>query len=100
MIRLYAREFHPRKSERVTKYPSHSMSRTADPLPRQIVGAIKRRDWTVLTLMLHPYLHWTRPTGEVIRGRKNVLAYLAKTPIDKPPVHHELRDGQIYRWFE
>ncbi len=36
-----------------------------------------RRDWDELRLLLHPY--WTSSDGRTIRGRRNVLAYLAAT---------------------
>ncbi len=38
--------------------------------------------------------------NQVIRGRKRVLAYLAVTPVERLPGHHEVRDWQIYRWGE
>lgn len=69
-------------------------------MPRQVLAAIKRRDWNALTPLLHPYLFWTCSSGEVIRGRKNVLAHLATAPVARLPGDHELRDGQIYRWVE
>lgn len=61
------------------------------------VAAIEARDWDVLKLLLHPYLHWTSG-GVTIRGRVKVLAHLASVPPVGPPVSYELRDGQIYRW--
>ena len=64
-----------------------------------MLQAIERKDWKALTPLLHPYLHWTPPDGHTIRGRKNVLAYIEKAPPSSPPVEHELRDGQIYRWI-
>jgi hypothetical protein len=67
---------------------------------RQAVAAIRRQDWDALKPLLHPYLYWTRPDGHVIRGRKNVLAYLASTLTSGPPRDHEIRDAQIYRWVE
>ncbi len=70
------------------------------PVLRQAVAAIRRQDWDGLKPLLHPYLHWTRPDGHVIRGRKNVLAYLASTRIGGLPRDHEIRDTQIYRWVE
>ena len=63
----------------------------------EALGAIERRDLTVLQALLHPYLHWS--DGEVrLRGRVNVLAHLATHPVAEPPAAYELRDGQIYRW--
>ena len=50
--------------------------------------------------LLHPYLHWTRHDGGVIRGRTNVLTYLQGTPRVGLPAGCELRDAQIYRWIE
>ncbi|MFF1879423.1 hypothetical protein [Leifsonia sp. NPDC058230] len=54
-------------------------------------------------LLLHPYLHWTTPSGDTVRGRANVLALLselAATDAALPePESVELRDGQIYRWL-
>ena len=71
-----------------------------DAVVRKAVSAIERRDWDALTALLHPYVHWTRPDGRTIRGRKKVLAQLAATPPSGPPARHELRDEQIYRWTE
>jgi hypothetical protein len=62
------------------------------------VEAASARDWEGLRPLLHPYLHWTRPDGGTIRGRRNVLAHLAAEPPPAPPEAVELRDGQIYRW--
>ena len=70
------------------------------PLVRQVLGAIRRQDWDGLRPLLHPYLHWTGRDGRSIRGRTNVLAYLASTPAAELPRQHEIRDGQIYRWVE
>ena len=69
-------------------------------VPDRALAAIRRQDWDDVKLLLHPYLHWTCADGRVIRGRKNVLAYLAASPVATPPPSHELRDGQIYRWVE
>ena len=76
------------------------MSPPADLIPHQVIAAVKRRDFTALTPLLHPYLHWTCADGQTIHGRKNVLAHLATTPVAKLPGQYELRDGQIYRWAE
>lgn len=61
---------------------------------------IRARDWERLKPLLHPYLHWTSSDGRVIRGRTNVLAYLAAQPLSRLPRDYELRDAQIYRWVE
>jgi len=71
-----------------------------DPLVAEVVARIRRRDWDGLKLKLHPYLHWTCPDGRVIRGRTNVLRYLADAPPLKAPRAVEIRDRQIYRWAE
>ena len=57
-------------------------------------------DWTAARLLLHPYLHWTRPDGTTVRGRVHVLTMLAGSPPAAPPVDVEVRDGQVYRWRE
>jgi len=76
------------------------MSPAIEPMVRHVVAAIGRRDWEGLKPLLHPYLHWTGRDGRVIRGRRNVLVYLAAMPAIRPPSHHEIRDAQIYRWVE
>ena len=40
------------------------------------------------------------PGAQELRGRNNVLGSLADAPPSEPPARHEIRDGQIYRWFE
>jgi hypothetical protein len=35
-----------------------------------------------------------------MRGRSNVLQWLAARPPTAPPASYELRDGQVYRWAE
>ncbi len=61
--------------------------------------AILAGDWAGLRLLLHPYLHWTGPNGEAVRGRTRVLAMLQEQlHPPEPPAAVELRDGQIYRW--
>jgi len=56
--------------------------------------------WEELTLLLHPYLHWTRADGVTLRGRTNVLQWIAsQREPSAPPARCELRDGQIYRWW-
>jgi SnoaL-like domain len=71
-----------------------------DQVVRHAVNAIELRDWQQLKALLHPYLHWTRADGRTLRGRNNVLAYLAAAPAGRPPTRSEIRDGQIYRWVE
>jgi hypothetical protein len=71
-----------------------------DPLINEARAAIERRDRLETKALLHPYLHWTSTDGRTIRGRNNVLAYLAATPPSDPPERYEIRDGQIYRWIE
>jgi hypothetical protein len=71
-----------------------------DPVIREALLAIERRDWTAVKAVLHPYLHWTDRNGRTVRGRNNVLGSLADAPPSEPPARHEMRDGQIYRWFE
>ena len=63
------------------------------------IAAIESRDWELLRVLLHPYLHWTGVDGNTIRGRTKVLAMLAATPgAAHRPSSVELRDRQIYRW--
>lgn len=64
---------------------------------QDVLDAVQRRDWEVVRLALHPYLHWQEP-GVLIRGRRNVIDRLALPPAPAPPSAVELRDGQIYRW--
>jgi hypothetical protein len=71
-----------------------------DPVVDDAVAAIGQRDWPAVKVLLHPYLHWTAVDGRTIRGRTNVLGFLAATPPRDPPARYELRDGQIYRWIE
>ena len=59
---------------------------------------MRSASWEILRLLLHPYLHWTRADGRVIRGRVKVLALLHDDPPASPPRVTELRDGQVYRW--
>ena len=51
-----------------------------------------------IRLLLHPYMHWIRADGTVVRGRTRVLAAMAADSPLEPPAAVELRDGQIYRW--
>lgn len=61
-------------------------------------NAMDSGEWSDLTALLHPSLHFT--DGDVeLRGRKNVLAHLRAHPAPKPPVSVEVRDGQVCRWI-
>src|SRR5262245_32118545 len=71
-----------------------------DAVVRSAIGAIGNRDWGTLRPLLHPYMRWTCPDGWTIRGRSQVLTFLVDRHGIGPPVSHELRDGQIYRWVE
>jgi hypothetical protein len=68
-----------------------------DPVVEAVLEAIRHGRATEVKLKLHPYLHWTAP-GVTLRGRTNVLAYLAEARDHPAPDEYELRDGQIYRW--
>ncbi len=70
-----------------------------EPVVGEALDAVARGDERRLKLLLHPYLHWTTPSGVVIRGRNRVLDHL-RDAAPAPPVSVELRDGQIYRWTE
>jgi len=62
--------------------------------------AVRASRWEDLKLLLHPYLHWSRRDGLTMRGRTNVLGWLASSQVPlEPPTRFELRDGQIYRWW-
>jgi hypothetical protein len=62
--------------------------------------AIVSRDWAGVRHLLHPYLHWTRADGVVVRGRSKVLVMLQGDHSALGlPRGVELRDGQIYRWL-
>ena len=71
-----------------------------DPVVLEAVAAIADRDWARLRPLLHPYLHWTGPDGQVTRGRAQVLRLLGDGPPAGPPARYELRDGQVYRWTQ
>ena len=63
-------------------------------------AAMVEQDLDRLRLLLHPYLHWTRPDGSLVRGRTKVLAMLDSLDPPARPAAYELRDDQIYRWTE
>lgn len=69
-----------------------------DQIARAALDAISRRDWDTVRRLLHPYLHWTGPDGQTLRGRNQVITMLERGGIPTAPVRVELRDGQIYRW--
>jgi hypothetical protein len=60
--------------------------------------AVARGDGEALRLLLHPYLHWTREDGTLLRGRRTVLAMLDGATPPALPSDVGLRDGQVYRW--
>lgn len=61
-------------------------------------AAMDAGDWSALTALLHPYLHW-HDREVVLRGRRRVLAHLRARPTPRPPREVEVRDGQVYRWL-
>lgn len=63
----------------------------------QVWAAMDAGDWTVVRLLLHPYLHW-QDGGTVLRGRRHVLEHLVEAPTPRPPDTVQVRDGQVYRW--
>jgi hypothetical protein len=62
-------------------------------------AAMVARDWDALCSLLHPYLHWSDDSGQVLRGRAKVLTMLEQSAPPAPPTRVELRNGQIYRWW-
>ena len=64
----------------------------------RVTRALADREWNVVRAVLHPYVHWHDASGERLRGRTNVLAFLETAPPPAQPSSYELRDGQIYRW--
>ena len=71
-----------------------------DQLIQRVLVGIDAQAWSEVKGLLHPYLHWTGKDSRTIRGRANVLAYVAEAPSTAAPERYELRDGQIYRWVE
>jgi hypothetical protein len=71
-----------------------------DEVVARFLDAVETNRMVEERFLLHPYLHWTGPEGDAIRGRTKVLAQLAEHPPSAPPESYELRDGQIYRWVE
>jgi hypothetical protein len=70
-----------------------------DAVAQRALEALAAGDEAVIREVLHPYLHWTRADGSVLRGRTRMLEALAGRPPGEP-ASVELRDGQIYRWTE
>ena len=94
----------PRRGQELHGYrPSTRGDDAEAPGPDPVNGAlaaIERRAWEHLKPLLHPYLHWTTKDGQVLRGRKRVMAKLIDAPPSGPPSSCEIRDGQIYRWID
>lgn len=60
-------------------------------------AAVDAGDWSALSPLLHPQVHFT--DGELtIRGRRQLLAHLRSHPAPRPPASVEVRDGQVCRW--
>lgn len=70
-----------------------------DAVVARALAALSAGDDVEIRETLHPYLHFTRADGRVIRGRSRMLAELDGT-LPVAPASVELRDGQIYRWTE
>jgi hypothetical protein len=58
------------------------------------VEAIGDQDWGRLKPLLHPYLHWTGPDGQTIRGRANVLRQLDGLGPQGPPARYDCATGR------
>lgn len=69
-----------------------------DMAARAVLDAMGAGQWDIVRLMLHPYLHWTFPDGQIVRGRTRALALLRAGVVPPRPSSVELRDEQIYRW--
>ena len=75
--------------------------RSMDVVAERALDLIAQRDWDAIRDVVHPYLHWTRSDGSVLRGRTTLIAAIeAGDLVPLPPERIELRDGQIYRWTE
>lgn len=66
---------------------------------QQALDALSRGDAAAIRELVHPYIHFTRSDGRVIRGRSRMLAELHGTA-PAAPASVEFRDGQVYRWTE
>ncbi|MBX3195805.1 MAG: hypothetical protein R2717_01650 [Schumannella sp.] len=70
-----------------------------DAVVRRALDALSAGDGPAIREALHPYLHWTRADGTLVRGRSRMLEELDGR-VPAAPASIELRDGQIYRWVE
>ena len=70
-----------------------------DAVVQRALDALAAGDETEIRETLHPYLHYTRADGTVLRGRTRLLAELDGR-VPAAPASIEVRDGQIYRWVE
>ena len=66
---------------------------------QRVLDALSAGDAGAIRELVHPYIHFTRSDGRVIRGRSRMLAELHGT-LPAAPASAELRDGQLYRWTE
>ncbi len=71
-----------------------------DAAVERALDLIAQRDWVAIREVLHPYLHWTRRDGSVVRGRRNLIAEVERGITPSVPETIALRTGQIYRWTE
>ena len=71
-----------------------------DAAVERALDLITQRDWVAIREVLHPYLHWTRRDGSVVRGRRNLIAEVQQGITPPVPETIALRTGQIYRWTE
>ena len=71
-----------------------------DPTTHRVIALVEVGAWDEVKLLLHPYLHWTDSARHTMRGRTKVLEMLkARGHLDEPS-RVELKDQQIYRWWE
>jgi len=70
-----------------------------DAVVQQALDALSRADAAAIRELVHPYIHFTRSDGRVLRGRSRMLAELDGAA-PAAPASVEVRDGQIYRWVE
>lgn len=66
---------------------------------QRALDALSRGDAAAMRELVHPYVHYSRSDGRVIRGRSRMLTELDGA-LPAAPASIELRDGQIYRWTE